>query len=270
MSNKTLPKIGLGTYSDSNRSQWTEVVSKALELGYRHIDTARDYKNQRYVGNGIANADVPREDVFLSTKVVHIDTPGKSYDEVVAAAEECLDRLGTNYVDLLYIHWPIGVYDAESTLRAFEDLYDEGKVMNIGLSNFTIELLEEARGILSVPILAHQFELHPLLYQEQLLDHAHRHDYHVVAYSPLGQGSVFDIPELSSIAVKHGVSEAQVSLAWLLNKENVHVIPKTVSKERLQQNLEAVNLELDREDIEKIDNIDKRERIIDFENAPWN
>lgn len=269
MPSEEFPQISLGTYSDDNRDQWTENVRTALDVGYRAIDTAQVYQNEQYVGEAIATSDVDREELFLATKTVHVDVPSHP-DEVSEAIKGCLDRLGVEYVDLLYVHWPSGIYDHESILPAFDEAYKTGKTHHIGLSNFTPELLDEAREVLDAPLAAHQVEMHPLCPQEDLLEYAQKHDHWLVAYSPLAKGEAFDVSEIRKVAQKHDVSPAQVSLAWLLSKDNVMAIPKASSEEHMRDNLEARNLELDEDDIELIDSIDREYRAIDPDHAPWN
>ena len=272
MPDDELPRLGLGTYSDDNRERWADIVESALELGYRHVDTAQVYENEEYVGAGLANADVPREDVFLSTKTVHVDVPGPDPDteDVIAAAEGCLERLGVDYVDLLYVHWPVGIYDPDVVLPAYDRLRDEGKIRHVGLSNFEPDQLDEARAKLDAPVFAHQVEMHPLLQQKELVAYAQEHDHTLVAYSPIAQGKVFDVPEIREIAEKHDATPAQVSLAWLLAKGNVAAIPRTMDEDHLRSNFEARNLELDDEDLERIDSIEREERCIDPDHGPWN
>jgi 2,5-diketo-D-gluconate reductase B len=269
MARDSLPRLGLGTYSDDNREQWRGNVRTALDVGFRHVDTAQVYENEEYVGRGLRDSEVDREDVFLATKTVHHDVPG-SAEEVPAAIDGCLDRLGVDAVDLLYVHWPSGIYDHESVLPAYDDAYESGKTRNVGLSNFSTELLDEAMAVLDAPLFAHQAEMHPLLPQEELVAHAQEHDYWFVAYAPLGQGEVFDEPEIREVAEKHDATPAQVSLAWILSHDNVAAIPKASSREHLEQNLAAQDLELDDEDVTLIDSIDRRHRNIDSGWGPWN
>lgn len=198
-----------------------------------------------------------------------MDLPS-SPDEVSEAINGCLDRLGVEYVDLLYVHWPSGIYDHEAILPTFDEAYETGKTRHIGLSNFTPELLDEAREVLDAPLAAHQVEMHPLLPQEELLEYAQRHDHWLVAYSPLAQGEVFDVPEIQEVAQKHNATPAQVSIAWSLSKENVAVIPKASSEEHMRDNLTARDLELDTDDIERIESIEREYRVIDPDHAPWN
>jgi 2,5-diketo-D-gluconate reductase B len=267
----SLPRLGLGTYSASNREQWRDNVRTALDVGYRHVDTAQIYENETYVGEGLAAAAVDREDVFLSTKTMHVDVPADPSPEVVGdAIDGCLDRLGVDYVDMLYVHWPSGAYEHEAVLPAFDEAYREGKTRNVGLSNFTPDLLDEAREVLDAPIAAHQVECHPLLQQSELREYAREHDHWLVAYSPLGKGAALEDPTIREIAEKHDASPAQVSLAWLLSKENVAAIPKASSEAHMRDNLAAADLELDAEDVERIDDIDREHREIDPDHGPWN
>jgi len=263
----TLPVPGLGTYSDANREQWIENVRTALDVGYRHVDTAQGYDNEQYVGEGIATSSLDRDDVFLASKV---DPENLAHEDVIESTKASLDRLGTDSLDLLYVHWPTHTYEAEETLDAFEHLLDEGTIKNVGLSNYTPELLDEAREILDAPITAHQVECHPLLQQDRLREDAREHDHWLVAYSPLAQGEVFEEPTIQEIAEKHGVSPAAISLAWLDAKENVVPIPKASSREHLEANLAAFEVSLDSEDVAAIDAIDREHRVIDPDFAPWN
>lgn len=265
-----MPRIGLGTYSESNREQWTDCVRTALEAGYRHVDTAQVYENEQYVGEGIRRADVDREEVFLATKTVHVDVPGPGREEVREAVDGCLDRLGVDYVDLLYVHWPAGNYDPETTLGAFEELREEGLVRHVGVSNFEPETLETAREVLDAPPFANQVECHPFLQQEELREYAVEHDHWLVAYCPIARGEVFDVPEIRAVAENHDATAAQVALAWLLSKQNVAVLPRSTDEAHIRENLAARELELEREEIERIDGIERERRIIDREYAPWN
>lgn len=259
-----MPVLGLGTWQNDDPRQCAKSVKNALELGYRHIDTAQAYGNESAVGEGLADADVSREEVFLATKV---ETGSLAYGDVLETTDESIVRLGVDYIDLLYIHWPAHSYDPEDTLMAFDELFDRGKICHIGVSNFTEDHIEEARDILSAPVFANQIEMHPLLQQEGMREYAGENEIYLVAYSPLVRGKVFDVSKISEIAEKHDVSEAQVSLAWLREK-GITAIPKATSMDHISDNWRSLNLELDEEDIDKIDSIDREERLIDPDFAP--
>ncbi|MFB6269032.1 MAG: aldo/keto reductase [Halobacterium sp.] len=261
-----MPMLGLGTWQNDDPEQCVESVRTALEMGYRHIDTAQAYGNEEAVGRGIAEADVPREDVFLATKV-WIDSLG--HDDVIRTTEESLERLGVESVDLLYVHWPAGEYDAEDTLPAFQELVDDGLVDRIGVSNFEPRHLDEARDVLGDDPFANQVEMHPLLPQEELREYADGRDLELVAYSPLARGDVFDVPEIQAVADKHDVSGAQVSLAWLREK-GVTSIPKATGEAHIRDNFDSLAVDLDDEDVAKIDGFDRRNREVDPDFAPWN
>ena len=262
----SIPQLGLGTWRNFDPEQCAESVATALEMGYRHVDTAQAYENEAAVGTGIARADVDREEVFLATKV---STSNLAYEDVLESTEESRDRLDVDVIDLMYIHWPTRTYDAPETLTAFDELCDDGLIEHVGVSNFEPDQLDEARELLDAPILANQVEMHPLLPQEELLAYAQEHDHWLVAYCPLARGEVFDVPELTAIADEYDCTEVQVSLAWLLSKENVAAIPKATGEAHIRENYEAQEIELDAEAIERIDSIDRRKRLVDPDNAPW-
>lgn len=259
-----MPMFGLGTWQNDDADQCAESVQTALEMGYRHIDTAQAYRNEDAVGRGIADADVAREDIFLATKVWISEL---AHDAVIATTEDSLERLGVDSVDLLYIHWPSGEYDPEGTIGAFNQLYDEGKIERFGVSNFEPHHVEEAMEILDAPLFANQVEMHPFLPQHELRAHAAEHGYELVAYSPLARGTVFDSDVLTDIASAHDASAAQVSLAWLREK-GVTTIPKATGRDHIADNWASVGLELTDDDIERIDAIDRRDRRVDPEFGP--
>lgn len=259
-----MPVLGLGTWQNDDPAQCTATVAEALKLGYRHLDTAQAYDNESAVGDGIERADVSREDVFLATKV-WIDRLDP--EQVVASTETSLGRLGTDHVDLLYVHWPAGDYDPQETLEAFAELKNTGKIDRIGVSNFTPDQIERARDVLGEYPFAIQVEMHPLLPQTELREYATGRDVELVAYSPLARGEVFDVDEIAEIASKHGVSEAQVSLAWLREKD-VTAIPKATGTAHLEDNWMSLSLTLDDEDMATIDGIDRTDRRVHPSFAP--
>jgi 2,5-diketo-D-gluconate reductase B len=261
-----MPTLGLGTWQNDDPDACTASVRTALETGYRHVDTAQAYGNEAAVGEGIAEAAVDREAVFLATKVW---TSELAHDDVLASTEESLEKLGTDYVDLLYVHWPAEAYDAKDTLSAFAELRERGDVERIGVSNFEPRHLDEARDVLGELPFANQVELHPLLPQAELREYAEDEDIELVAYSPLARGAVFDVPEIQDVAEKHGVSEAQVSLAWVREK-GATPIPKATGQDHIADNWGSLDVDLDDEDVAKIDSIDARDRQVDPSFGPWN
>ncbi|GGN84731.1 MULTISPECIES: aldo/keto reductase [Haloarcula] len=248
-----LPPVGLGTMGIDD----ADTVAAAIDVGYRHLDTAQVYENEPVVGDGIASAPVDRDALTVATKL-WIDCLAD--DDVRPGTEASLDRLGLDSVDLLYVHRPRGDYDPETTLPAVDAVREAGLTTHVGLSNFDPEQLATARDHLDT-IAAHQVEFHPYFRQETLLADAQRHDYPLVAYSPLAGGRVFDDPTIRAIAEKHDTSPAAVSIAWVTSHDNVVAIPKASSRAHLAANLTAADLELDSDDVERIDAIERREEL---------
>ena len=266
-----VPRLGLGTWRLTG-DDCRDAVETALELGYRHIDTAQVYRNERQVGDALAASDVPREEVFLATKL----GPQRAYDDVLRTAEESLARLGTDYLDLLLIHWPNGrppgsppnplssAPDHEETLRAMNDLVDDGKVHNIGVSNFDIDLLDEARELSDAPVLTDQVQYHPFWDQRELLAYCRIHDVLLTAYSPLGHGGVLDDKVLERIGRRHDKTAAQVALRWLVQQEGVATIPKATSREHLEANMAIFDFELTEAEMREIRRPSKYETVKGF------
>ncbi|MFB6305048.1 MAG: aldo/keto reductase [Haloferacaceae archaeon] len=260
-----MPDVGLGTYKLRGQT-CVDAVRTAIDAGYRHLDTARMYGNEESVGRGLAESDVPREEVFVATKVWS-DSLGR--EDLLASARASRDALGVDTVDLLYVHWPRGTYDPEETLPALESAREAGLARHVGLSNFTPALLDEAREVLDAPVYAHQVEMHPLLPQTDLVAYAEAHDHRLVAYCPIARDAVSDVPAVREVAAKHDATPAQVSLAWLAAK-GVVPIPKSGTAAHIRENLAALDVDLDEEDVARIDAVDRRERLVDPSDAPWN
>lgn len=262
-----VPEIGLGTYKLHER-ECDMTVRKALDLGYRHIDTAQMYKNENEVGEAINVSTVDREEIFLATKVWHTNL---EHDDVLHTTEETLRNLRTPYVDLLMIHWPNDQYDLRDTIRAMLMLRDQGKVMNIGVSNFPLHLLKKANDEIRAPIFCNQVEFHPFLDQLDLLDYVIENDIMLTAYAPLAQGKVNESTELQEIGEKYGKTPAQIALRWLIEQENVVAIPKASSEEHLRENIDIFDFMLEDEDFERIDELNKSMRLVNPSFAPdWN
>lgn len=261
-------RLGLGTYTLTGTAG-TELIAAAIEAGYRHIDTARLYENEAEVGDAVDAASVDHEDLFVATKVAHFEEPEPTPDYVRTAVAESRERLGVDALDLLYHHWPRSVEDIDTVLPVFEDLYEEGLVERIGVSNYRIEDIERAEELIDVPLAANQVEMHPLLQQDDLYRYCRERDITVVAYAPLAQGKVFDVPEIVDLADNHDTTPALVSLAWLLSRDCVAAIPRSSSRDHITENLEALELELDEEAIERIDAIEATHRCEDPEWMEW-
>lgn len=259
-----VPEIGLGTYKLYDR-ECEDVVRTALDLGYRHVDTAQMYKNEREVGKAIGISNVPREDIFLTTKIWHTNL---EHDDVLKTTEESLRNLNTPYVDLLLIHWPNESYELRKTLEAMLVLRDQGKAMNIGVSNFPLPLLTKVNDEIRAPIFCDQVEYHPFLGQFDLLDYAIEKDIMITAYSPLGQGNVIDNDLIQQIAENHGKTPAQVSLRWLIEQQQVVAIPKASSRQHLEENIDVFDFQLTDDEFEQIDGLEKSNRLVNPAFAP--
>ncbi|WP_423745431.1 aldo/keto reductase (plasmid) [Haladaptatus sp. SPP-AMP-3] len=247
--------IGLGTMGIDD----PERIAAAIEMGYRHLDTAQIYDNEEAVGEAIDRADVPRSELFVATKVW---ADSLAPDDVLETTAESLDELGLDTVDLLYVHRPIEDYNPEETLPAFDELRDDGRIRHVGVSNFSPEEIAVAREVLDAPIFAHQVEMHPLYDQSELLADAHRHDTHLVAYAPIAHGEVFDLPVLNDLAEVHDATEAQIALAWLVEKGAIP-IPRSASDGHLRENLAAADIRLDAAAVARIDAIDREEKLFE-------
>lgn len=257
-----MPKIGFGTWQMNGR-ECTEAVRDALELGYRHIDTAAAYDNERDVARGIAESGVGREDIWLTTKVWMEDV---TRDRLWASAENSLRDLGTDYVDLLLVHWPNPSVPIEETMRAMMALRERGKVRHLGVSNFPARLLTEA--LEHGPLLCDQVEYHVGLAQDRLLEIAAERDMVIAAYAPFAHGEILDEPVLREIGDAHGKSPGQVALRWLVEQERVVTIPKAASHENRVANLDVFDFELSEEDRARIDALPKDRRRFDTSWAP--
>lgn len=259
-----VPEIGIGTYKLYGR-ECKQSLAEALDIGYRHIDTAQMYKNEKEVGDAIYSFPVDREDIFLSTKVWHTNL---EHDDVLQSMEDSLRQLRTPYVDLLMIHWPNDQFSLRQTFEAMLTLRDQGKALNVGICNFPMGLTKEVVEEHRIPILTNQVEYHPFLAQFDLLDYSYDHDFLITAYAPLARGKVMENETLIHIAEEYGKTPAQISLRWLIEQENVVAIPKASSKEHLEENIDIFDFELSDEHFQQIDELDKSTRLVNPSFAP--
>ena len=245
-----IPNLGLGTFQ-TDAGKTAEIVERALAEGYRHIDTAQAYGNEAEVGEGIRASGVPRDEIFLTTKIL----PDRfAADDFRKAAEESLKALDVGHIDLLLLHWPSKDVPLGETLPVLDALIDEGNVRFGGVSNFTIAHLEEAKSVMSHPIAASQVEFHPFIDQSKLMAAHEAMQIPWEAYSPLARGNVMDDPTMKDIAAKHDANPAQISVAWILAKGGV-AIPKTANPDRLPDNLASAEISLSDEEIARIDGL---------------
>lgn len=254
MSRLTLPPVGLGTMGIED----PDTVSTALDFGYRHLDTAHIYDTESLVGTGISRSDVPREDITVATKLwIDSLSPG----DVRPGVEASLDRLGVDQLDLCYVHRPRGDYDPTGTLGALDPLVDDGLIEHVGVSNFTVEQLDEVMDVLGQPPAAHQAEYHPYFRTPDIVRHARDHDYPFVAYSPLAGGRVLDDPVLQQVGMEHDASAAQAALAYVTGTDGVVAIAKSSSVAHLRANLAAPGLSLTRDQRQRIDDLERGEEL---------
>lgn len=248
-----IPGLGLGTWKLSDDEARDSVVM-ALQAGYRLIDTAKIYGNERGVGEGLRQSGVAREKVFVTTKLWNSD---QGYHTARAAFEESLDKLGLEYVDLYLIHWP-ATEQRHNAWRALEGLYEEGRAKAVGVSNYEVEQLQELLERSDTVPAVNQIEFHPFIYKKQkpILDFCAKRKIIVEAYSPLNQGSGIDVPVIEEMAKKHKKTNAQIMLRWCIQHGTVP-IPKSSHPDRIRENIEVFRFELSEEEIQTLDKLSR-------------
>jgi diketogulonate reductase-like aldo/keto reductase len=243
-----IPLIGLGVWQVEPGEETEKSVRWALELGYRHIDTAQAYGNEESVGKALADSDVPREDIFLTTKFY----PG--HEDPEAEAEKSLERLGVEQVDLYIIHWPQG--GPTWAWPGMERAREAGYARSIGVSNFSVEELAAVLGVAQTPPIVNQIQFNPNKYRRRLLEACEEHDVVLEAYSPLGTGGLLKDETVREVAERTGRSPAQVLIRWCIQK-GLPTIPKSTHRERLEQNAQVFDFELSQEDMAALDALDE-------------
>lgn len=260
----TIPLIGLGTWQLSG-DVCVNIVGEALKIGYRHVDTAAMYGNEAEVGEGMRASGIRREDVFLTTKVWRDNLHAKDFR---ASVEASLKKLKFDYVDLILIHWPNESVPLDETLGAMADVKRAGLVKHIGVSNFTVRLIEEAVAKSKEPIVANQIELHPFLDQTTVIDACRRHGIAVTAYCPIARGSAAGDQVLARIGAAHGKSAAQVSLRYLV-QQGIIAIPRTSKAARLNENFAVFDFSLSDAQMNEVHALGGRKgRVVNLAHAP--
>ena len=251
-----IPLVGFGTYMLQNENdEACNIVKQAIEAGYRHIDTAAFYNNEEGVGKGIRESNIPREEIFVTTKV-WIDDDG--YENTLSAFDKSLSKLGLDYIDLYLVHWP--TEKIKDTWRAIEDLYKQKKVRAIGVCNFNAKQLKTLIEFAEINPMVNQIEIHPNRSEKDVIKICNRHNIAVEAWSPIMRGNLPNNKIIEELAIKYNKTEAQLVLRWHL-QNNVIAIPKTSKLYRMKENLDIFDFEIDEEDMEKIDSLNINQRI---------
>ncbi len=251
-----IPFLGLGVFRACAGRETYDAVSHALGIGYRHVDTAWMYGNEKDVGDAIKASGVPREDVFVTTKLWNTD---QGYDKAIKAFDKSLNNLGLDYLDLYLLHWPVEGLRKESW-EALITLQNEGKCRAIGVCNFTIEHLKDLLKDTNVTPAVNQVEFSPFLYQKELHKFCRKNDIQLEAYSPLTRGKKLNDKNLVTIAEKYQKSPAQILIRWTLQHDIV-VIPKSVHKERIEENAQVFDFHISDEDMEFLDSLNEDFRV---------
>lgn len=250
-----MPQLGLGVWKSGNGEEVIKAIHWALDAGYRHVDTAMIYKNEEAVGKALASASVPREDIWLTTKIWNDDI---RKGRTAAALDESLERLGVDYVDLILLHWPVDGY--KQAWKDLEAAHAAGKVKSIGLSNFMEEHLQDILSVGNIPPAVNQIEYHPYLVQADAISCCDEHNIALTAWSPLMQGKFLEEDLFKEIAAKYDKTPAQVVLRWAIQND-VTIIPKSTNKGRIEENGDVFDFELDEEDMVSIDELERGEHF---------
>ena len=251
-----MPYLGLGVYKMEDPEEALVAMTKALELGYRAIDTAALYNNEKEVGEAIRTSNIPRKEIFVTTKVWNSD---QGYDETLRAFETSLKKLGLDYIDLYLTHWPVEEKVVD-TYRAIERLYEEKLIRVPGVSNHHAHHLQKIFAKANVQPMVNQVECHPYLQQDELKQFCKEHQIAVTAWAPIGKGRILQDKTLTELASKYGKTPAQIILRWHYQEDTI-TIPKSVTPSRIEENMQIFDFELSTEDMLKIKSINKNERM---------
>jgi 2,5-diketo-D-gluconate reductase A len=252
-----IPQLGFGVYQ-VKPEETAQAVQTALEVGYRHIDTAEMYRNEAGVGEGIRNSGIPREEVFVTSK---LNNGFHAHDDALKAFDGTLEALGSDYVDLFLIHWPLPGIDVDyvETWKAMEEIYASGRAKSIGVSNFNAHHLRKLHGETEVIPAVNQIEVHPYLAQDELRAFNAQHQIATEAWSPIAQGKVLDDPAILRVAERYGKTASQVTLRWHVQRGDI-VFPKSVTRSRVEENFDIFDFELSEDDLREITALDRNER----------
>ena len=258
-----MPVVGYGTMLFPEPERAVELVVHALQCGYRHIDTARNYGSEQWVGDGIRASGLPREDIWVTSKVTEENAQA---DDFARSVETSLKTLGLDYVDLLLIHWPQPKVPLEETLGALAKARREGLAKNIGVSNFTISLLDEAVNKCPEPLFTNQIEYHAYIRQDKVIAASRKHGMLITCHVPLARGEVLKDPVIQKIANAHGKSAAQVALKWLIQQSDVCVVPRALEFSEIEEDIDIFDFELSQDEMNQISALrDKTLRIVNPE-----
>jgi 2,5-diketo-D-gluconate reductase B len=258
-----IPVVGYGTMLYPEPERAVDLIVHALESGYRHIDTARKYGSEQWVGEGIRASGLPREDLWVTTKVTEENAKA---DDFARSLDTSLETLGLDYVDLLLIHWPQPKVPLEETLGALAKARREGLAKNIGVSNFTVSLIDEAVGKCSEPLFTNQIEYHAYIRQDKIIAACRKHGILVTCHVPLARGEVLKDPVIQKIADAHGKTAAQVALKWLIQQSDVCVVPRALEFSEIEEDIDIFDFELSQDEMNQISALrDKNLRIVNPE-----
>lgn len=252
-----MPLLGLGVY-DMYKDEAVRAVQSALETGYRLIDTAQMYENEKEIGEGIRRSGIDRKDVFVTTKVNNTD---QGYDQTLKAFDESMRELGIGYIDMYLIHWPIKGQRKE-TWKAIEYLYTNKLVKNIGVANYLLPFLKELETYSSTVPAINQMEFSPYLIMQDEWNYCRNHDICLQAYTPLVRGQKFSDPKLKTLADKYGKTPAQIMLLWAV-QQGISTIPKSSNPARIKENFDIFDIVLEEEDIKAMNNWNENYRVVD-------
>lgn len=255
INNIEIPTIGFGTYKLGNEEEAIASIKNALELGYRHIDTASFYGNEEFIGKAIKDYKIKREDIFLVTKLWQ-DSHG--YDNAIKAFYESIEKLGIDYLDLYLIHWP--TKENSETWRALEDLYNEGKIKAIGVCNFKIGHLEDLKKTAKIMPMINQIEIHPGYTKKDIIEYCIKNNIQVVAWSPIMRGKLSNNDKMIYLSKKYNKSITQIILRWHI-QNSIIPIPKSSNKSRMKENIDIFDFSIDFEDLKIIDSLNINESV---------